>query len=215
MSVVAAHPNAAVQRFVFESVPWDRFIAMTDALGEQSARVSYNGRQLEIMTTSHRHERWKKRIGSLIEMLSFTLGLERVCGGQMTFRNERALRGLEPDECYWVQNAETMLPVQDWDALIHPAPDLAIEIDVSPHSVDREEIYAQLGVAEIWRLQNEQLSSWGLTGGRFEPIEFSRAFPFLRVTDLQRFIEPPADTATLREFVEWIRKQGFPNQRDH
>lgn len=211
MSVVSAHPNAAVQRFVFESVSWDRFIAMTDALGEQSARVSYNGSQLEIMTTSLRHQRWKKRIARLVEMLTLETGMELVCGGEMTFRNEQALRGLEPDECYWIQNAETMLPVQDWDALIHPAPDLAIEIDVSPHAVDREEIYAQLGVAEIWRFRDERLSAWGLTNGRFEPIEFSRAFPFLRVTDLQRFIEPAGDTATLREFVSWIREQGFPS----
>ena len=210
MSVITAHLNAAVQRFVFESVLWERFIALTDALGEKSARVSYNGSQLEIMPTSLRHERRKRRIASLVEMLTLETGLELVCGGQMTFRNERALRGLEPDECYWIQHAETMLPVQDWDALIHPAPDLAVEIDVSPQAVDREEIYAQLGVAEIWRLHDEQLSAWGLTNGQFQPIEFSRAFPFLRDADLQRFIEPAADTATLREFFSWIGVQGFP-----
>ena len=69
----------------------------------------------------------------------------------MTFRRKDLDRGLEPDECNWLKNWQEMREVREFDPLIHPAPDLVLEVDVSRSSIDRIRMFAALGVPEIWR----------------------------------------------------------------
>lgn len=48
--------------------------------------------------------------------------------------------------------------------------------------------------------------------GAYQPIERSAAFPFLRVADLEQFLNrspPISETVLMREFVDWIEQQGF------
>ncbi len=201
-----------VQQFVLDGVSYDQFVALTDAFGDRSGlRVSYDGDRFEIMSPSRRHERQKKIIGRLIEQMTLELDIPMESGGQTTFRSQLVKRGLEPDECYWIQHAADILGVDDWIAGEHPPPDLAVEVDVSTSSVDRQDIYAKLGVPELWRFAGETLHVLHRSdAGDYEPAEQSRAFPFLTVADLLPFItkEPPAtETDIVREFVAWLRQQ--------
>lgn len=214
-TIVETPPQKALppQHLVLDDIGWEQFVTITDALGERSGlRIAYDGERLELMTLSRRHERLKKLLGQLIEQLTLELGIPRESGGQTTFRNELIERGLEPDQCYWIEHAEQLVGVDDWDAGVHPPPDLAVEIDVTHSALNRSEIYAKLGVRELWRYDGQNITAFALTtGGEYAVIGKSLAFPFLEVALLQRFLETSGkdETAIVREFVVWVRDQGF------
>jgi Uma2 family endonuclease len=216
-TAVSAQINAAEQHLVLDAVSYDQFVAFTDALGARPGlRVSFDGQRLEVMTLSRRHELWKKVLGRLIEDLTLELGMPLASGGQTTFRNPTVERGLEPDECYWIQHAEMMRGVGDWDSSLHPSPDLAIEIDVSDSRVDRREIYSQLGVEELWQFDGAKLLAFRRNeDGAFYSITHSVAFPGLAVTDLLPFLEAAGladENEIRRRFLKWVRSQNFPPQ---
>ena len=190
-------------------------MTITDALPNwPGLRTAYDGNTLELMTTSSRHEWWNAFLRQLFEMLTVRLGVSRRSGGHTTFRNQLAERGLEPDSCYWVQHAGDLRGMRDWEARRFPPPDLAIEIDVTSSSVDRQEVYARLGVPELWRWDGKHLTALRLeSDGDYSPIEFSLALPFLRVADLEQFLQLTDDINEIElshEFIRWVDAQGFP-----
>ena len=57
----------------------------------------------------------------------------------------------------------------------YPSPDMAIEIDMSGPKVDRPAIYADLSVAEVWRLGRKRFVIEQLQAdGSYAPAEESR-----------------------------------------
>ena len=104
-----------------------------------------------------------------------------------------------------------MVGVDDWEAGVHPPPDLAIEIDVASSSVNREAIYAALGVPEIWRFDGRRLTFRRLRGdGAYESVASSSVFAFLRSADLLPFLvhDPPvSETRVLQQFDAWVQEQ--------
>lgn len=206
---------APQQILTLSNVSWSQYVAITDALPDRPGlRTAYDGVTLELMTTSYRHEWWKKLLGQLVEMLTLQLGIDRRSGGHTSFRDQMIERGLEPDDCYWIQSSSELLGVQNWQAGLNPPPDLAIEIDVTASSVQRQKIYAGLGVPEIWRWNGQTLTALRLEpSGDYTPVEFSVALPFLRVSDLEPFLLQDTDTKeidVIREFIQWIKSQNFP-----
>ena len=70
---------------------------------------------------------------------------------------ETLIRGLEADLSYHfdpekIRVAREALARRSMEQADYPDPDLAIEIDMSGPKVDRPAIYADLSVAEVWRL---------------------------------------------------------------
>jgi Uma2 family endonuclease len=214
-TVVEAAPakSPPMQHLVLGDIRWEQFVTITDALGERSGlRIAYDGERLELMTLSRRHERLKKLLGRLIEQLTLELNIPCESGGQTTFRSELVQRGLEPDQCYWVQHAEELVGVDDWDPAVHPPPDLAVEVDVTHSALNRSEIYATLGIPELWRYDGETLDALQLgADGAYSATPTSRAFPFLQVASLQPFLHSADrnETSIVNDFVAWVREQGF------
>ena len=205
---------AARERLLLDDLTWEQYVTITDALPERPGlRTAFDGTRLELMTTSSRHEWYKSLLARMVEMLTFELGYPLHSGGNATFRREDLERGLEPDACFWIENATQIRNDRNWDAAIDPPPDLAVEIDVESTSVDRDAIYAKLGVPELWRFNGHRLQAYQLnsTGG-YESVERSRAFPFLNVADLLPFVvsEEPDENALMRAYLEWLRSQEFP-----
>src|SRR5436190_40114 len=71
-------------------------------------RLSYDQGTLQIMTLSPRHERLKSLFTPLLTVLTEELNLNLVGLGSTTFRRAEAARGLEPDDCYYIPQAERM-----------------------------------------------------------------------------------------------------------
>jgi Uma2 family endonuclease len=218
MSTAVVNPpvtNDPVQHFVFEGVTYAQFVAMTDAWGERSGlRTAFDGARLEIMTASRRHERWKKLLADLVRLMTIHLDIPMESGGNTTFRDRFAERGLEPDDCFWLESRDEILGVDEWVARTHPPPDLAIEIVVTRTVVNRLEIYSKLGVPELWVFDGANLTAMLLTPeGAYQETERSAAFPFLQVSELLQFLtmDPTVgETRILKQFVAWLSIQDFP-----
>lgn len=119
----------------------------------------------------------------------------------MTFRRQDKDRGLEPDECYWLQNWQAMCGVRDFDPLIHPAPDLVLEVDVSRSSIDRIRIFAALGVKEVWRYRRSGQLEVRVLGsqGEYDLVQVSSVLAGYEPARLLTFLQqhPALSTSAL------------------
>ncbi|MGE4003727.1 MAG: Uma2 family endonuclease, partial [Planctomycetaceae bacterium] len=117
-------------------------------------------------------------------------------------------------ECYCVANEPAMRHLGQWDPSAHPPLDLAIEVDITSSSINRQDIYARLGVAELWRFDGERLHSLMLDSGRYVASPESLAVPGLVVNDLLPFLYQmltERENAILKMFIEWIHETFRPN----
>src|SRR5207245_2888277 len=110
--------------------------------------------------------------------------------GSVTCKREDIAKGLEPDECYYLKNASKMLNRErDLDLKCDPPPDLAVEVDVTSRSIDKQPIYAALGVPELWRCKDQTVTFLHLVrGNKYRAREKSLNFPFLSSREFSRFV---------------------------
>lgn len=190
---------------------WRMYSQLLRALGDHTTvRVAFDDGELEIMSPSLEHDRLGRLLGDMVVQIALEKGLPMHRGGSTTIRQKSKMRGLEPDECFWLASAPLLSVDRNLDLTKSPPPDLAIEIDVSSSSLDRLAIYGSLRVPEIWRWEEDSL--WFLTlieDGEYQEVERSRAFPFLRSADLMRFVRTAKDardqTPVLKEFIAFVR----------
>lgn len=198
------------QRLLLEDVTWQVFEAILNELGEhRGSRVAYSQGTLEIMTPLPEHERAKVIIADLVKALLDELNLNWESLGSTTFKREDMTAGIEPDDCFYIQNHRLMIGKDRIDLTIDPPPDLAIEIDVT--SKTQISAYQALKVPEIWRYENGNLEINLLQGKQYVKSQTSRTFPnFPVIEEIPRFVQIACTTgtsSTLREFRKSVRKQ--------
>jgi Uma2 family endonuclease len=200
----------ADERFIIHGVDWHTYDASLRALGDHPTRLTFDGRNLELMRPSPAHEMYEIRFGRLLEALALDLNIEILGGGSTTFRRQDLERGLEPDQCYWIQNEPSIRGKRDIDLSVDPPPDLAIEIDISPSALDRMAIYAGLGIPEVWTFNGESIHIHLRQEDRkYGTSETSRCLHWLPVSELLPFLQPDeksGDTARARRFVAQVRR---------
>ena len=194
---------------VWRDVSWDFYRAMLREFDERPSRINYDRGTLEVMELPLGHERYKALVGVMVGLVALTFRVPRASGGSITLKRRARKRGLDADQCYWVANEAVMRTKSRINLRTDPPPDLVIEIDVMHSVVNREDIYASLGVPEMWVLSRDaKLSAFALEQQAWQPIEFSRSFPFLRVADLNPFVARIGvddDTSVLSDFADWLR----------
>ena len=77
--------------------------------------------------------------------------------GSTTFKQPK-LSGAEPDECFYIRNIAAVMGKKRLNMAEDPAPDLIVEIDITSSSPNRLQVYADLGVAEVWIYNGEYLA---------------------------------------------------------
>jgi Uma2 family endonuclease len=188
---------------------WEKYIAIGDLLADRPAlRLTYDRGRLEFMSTSPRHERYKYWLGRFLDTIAEELQKPIVPGGSMTFQRKDLDRGFEIDECYWIANEPAVRDKLTWDPAIDPAPDVAIEIEVSRSVINRLSILAAFKVPEVWCYDGTELRIRLLQAdGNYQLSERSLAFPTVPVKDLVRFL-PPAESDYLKAVASvraWVR----------
>jgi Uma2 family endonuclease len=215
MSTAVGAPIAQEQRLRLSAVPWSSYEAFLKLFEGRHVRVTYDRGELEIMTVSPRHERCKKLLARLLEALTEELDIAILGLGNTTYRREEHERGLEPDECWYITHEERMRGRDEFDPAIDPPPDLALEIEISRSTINRMEIYAVLGVPEIWRYNGETLRVCQLQpDGSYPVVAQSAFFPSLEMLRLQEFLQrrgEVSETQLVKEFRQWIRA-SFSNE---
>jgi Uma2 family endonuclease len=169
------------RRFVLHGVPWWTYVALRDALDDQSGlKMTYLRGTLELMSPSTLHEDAKKIIARLIEAWAMERDVDLRGFGGATFRAEAKERGLEPDECYKL------------GALDDGVPDIALEVIVTSGLIDKMAVYAGLGVPEVWewRPGAPAIIVHRLVGAAYQVRPRSEVLPELDLVELSGFIQP-------------------------
>ena len=211
MATVHAPKPPSEQRIVLSCIDWPTYLVFSDRLGDRHVRVTYNRGEMELMTLSPGHERWKHLLVLLLAVLAEEMELEMAGFASMTCRREDLDRGLEPDECYWIVNARLLRGRQYVDLTKDPPPDLVLEVEISRSFLDCLSICAALKVPEVWRWDGETLRVCLLgSDGQYIESDRSKAFPFLPMAQLARFLvlgTTMDEGKLLRTFRTWVREQ--------
>jgi Uma2 family endonuclease len=125
---------------LLQGISWDTYHALVQELESQPGkRLTYDNGLLEIFMPLPIHEKNKKYLARLVEIITMTLGIEICSLGSCTWNRRDLAKGLEPDECYYIQNEAIIRGKSTIDLTLDPPPDLAIEIDMGArHPLIRE-----------------------------------------------------------------------------
>lgn len=199
------------QRVLLEGMTWDHYRDLERIVDEQPGlRLTYVRGRLELMTLSHLHESVKMLMHDLLVILADEFDVSRKNGGSTAFRRKDLDRGLEPDQCYYLENEPLVRGRTQLDLTVDPPPDLVIEIEISRSVLDRLGTFAAMGVPEIWCTDGKSLRFLALTdAGEYETRPESRFFPGIRSADMERFLKNPDqldEGALVRSFREWVQQ---------
>jgi Uma2 family endonuclease len=186
LSQIELTPGSAMQ---ISGVNWESYIALMQELGDtRSTRIAYANGVLEIRMPGQQHESINRVLAAIALTLAEELGLEFNDLGSTTLNRPELSKGLEPDSCFYIQNAQAG---QGLDITISNdlPPDLALEIDIAHRSDTKLSIYQTLGVPEVWLYQHNQLKIKHLNQGQYVDALTSLAFPTVSATQLNQWLE--------------------------
>ena len=206
-----APPEQIVQ---LSGISWQTYETLLAEIGDRQIRLTYNRGNLEIMVPSPEHERFKTIMGRFVETLAEELEVRIEPLGSTTFKRPE-LSGAEPDECFYIQNISAIKGKKRIDLNQDPPPDLVVEIDITSRSENSLQVYADLGVPEVWIYNGSRLRIHRLENGEYVELEISLAFPSLPILEIVRFLEQ-AETMDYLELVKafrsWVKSQIQQNQ---
>jgi Uma2 family endonuclease len=195
-------------RVIFKDVSWQEFEAILEELGDRRAsRLAYSRGTLEIRMPLPKHEKAKAIIGDLVKILLEETETDCENFASSTFKRKDMSQGIEPDDCFYIQNYAQMIGKDRVDLSIDPPPDLAIEVDVTSRT--QLDAYQALGVPELWRYEDGRLRIDVLVNGEYVESEISPTFPNFPVPMMVQFIEQSLSagrSSTLRAFRKWVRE---------
>jgi Uma2 family endonuclease len=219
MATVTQSPADSGQhgdRLVLHDVGWNDYEAMLEIVGERHIRVTYDRGTMEVVMPSQRHERVVQLIGLFVPRLAELLEVPYEPLGMTTWRKPDVEKGLEADLCYYLRNQAIVRDRELLDLEVDPPSDLAIEVDITSSSLNRMEIYAGLGVPEVWRYDGRTMTFFELGADqRYYEREERLGFPGLRSADVLRFVEMGSRMDKLRwagELRDWVRNELLPRR---
>ena len=190
-------------------IRWEEYEQLLDQVGDSSHfRISYDNGRLEVLTPSYKHEKYKSLLHDLVLILSDELDQEVLSCGSVTVKIQRTRKGVEADDSFYIQHASQIGDRDDLDFNSDPPPDLAIEIDLTRDSAAKLDIYAALGVPEVWRYDGSRFSIWKLANQAYTLASSSLAFPFLTAENLAEFVASSKAQGLKRAreiFRAWVR----------
>jgi len=213
-SASAASPVEGESRFLIYGLDWDGYEKLLEVFGDDGPRLSYLDGMIELMSPGPIHEENSEALGRMVTILTVELNIPAKAQGSTTFRRRDRKVGLEPDRCFYLASLP-LLRGKDLAKLKPlPPPDLAIEVEVTSALLDKLDIYAGLGIPEIWRHNRDGLTILCLQpDGQYLPATQSRAFPFLPMDGFRQQLaayDPDAETTWTRAYWTWVREVVAP-----
>jgi Uma2 family endonuclease len=202
------------RRFVLYNVGWKGYQGLLQIVGDHGPRIAYSRGNVELMSPLMPHEGFSKRLGWIVEAIVQELAIPSRPARSMTLDREDLDRAIEPDESYYIASVGRIGGKMEFDFEVDPPPDLAIEVEITNSILNKLEIYARLGVPELWRFDGEILSVWLLQAdGSYAESARSAAFPFLPMDEVSRFLLDPDMSDESRwgmTFRRWVREVLLP-----
>lgn len=206
--MTATSPTASPPEIIHLSgISWNTYETLLNELQNRHLRLTYYRGNLEILSPSPEHELHKTVMGRFVETLAEELDINIYPLGSTTYK-QPGVSGAEPDECFYIRNIATIrgrrrLRPDD------PPPDLVIEIDITSSSRDRLQVYASLGVPEVWIYDGNQLTVQQLQGTDYHSSDKSQFFPNIPISTLATFLQKAETTDYLeliKMFRHWVRR---------
>ncbi|MEO0538732.1 MAG: Uma2 family endonuclease [Cyanobacteria bacterium P01_A01_bin.123] len=196
------------KRVAFPALDWPAFKQIQRALTERiRARFTYDNGVLEITKSLEGHERLARLIELFIRILVVEMGLKVKTMGSTTLDREDLFKSAEPDNGYYIQNYSQVAD-HEIDLKVDPTPDLVVEVDITHTDINKNSLYASLGVSEFWRFNGRVWQILCLVEGRYVERDRSPTFPIITKADLYRFLETAlVDEVTAEiDFRQWVRR---------
>ncbi len=212
--VTTAHlqsPLYSSAPMVLEGITWQTYLALVQDLEVQPARrLTYDTGVLEIWMPLPPHETYKRWLGRIVEIVTEEMALEVRSLSASTWSRPDLQKGVEADECYYIQHEAAVRGKMQLDLMVDPPPDLAIEIDVTSLSLPRLSIYAALGVPELWRFTSQEFTILGLGAGGYERCDRSLALPIMTAAGVAGLLEQAqemGETSWAKLVRQWVRSE--------
>ena len=188
-------PAPDEQRMLLRNVSWKEYVILRELMDRPGLRMTYLRGALELMSPSPAHELWKTNIARFIEFYAHLKNIDLYGYGSATFKQEAKARGAEPDECYIVGKQ------------LVDFPEIVLEVIHTSPLLDKLEVYAGMGVAEVWIFKDGRFSLHALDGetSQYAEIPRSRILPELDFELIARFAVRTDTPQALREFERAIR----------
>jgi Uma2 family endonuclease len=179
-------PGSAIQ---ISGISWDSYLSLLQELGDnRSSRIAYNNGTLEIRMPGQPHEAINRVLAAIALTLAEELGFEFNDLGSMTMNRPQLNQGIEPDSCFYIQNAQPGQGLGEPIANTLP-PDLALEVDIANRSDSKLRIYQAMRVPEIWVYQQGLVKIKHLETTQYIDSPTSRAFPSITTEQLNQWLE--------------------------
>ncbi|MBM81618.1 MAG: hypothetical protein CMJ78_13650 [Planctomycetaceae bacterium] len=169
---------------VLRGVPWKTYVNLRDDPENDHTRMTYHQGVLEIMTLSYLHEMVAQVINRLICTWTEEKLIEIASCGSMTCQREDLKAGLEPDHGYYISHEPSTRGRRELSLEDDPPPDLVVEVDHTNRSVKKLPIYAEMGVAEIWRWENDAIQVYRLDGDGYVEANESECLPGFPIAEI-------------------------------
>jgi Uma2 family endonuclease len=171
------------QKVTLEPVTWEEFEHILAELGEsRSSRIAYANQILEIMAPLPEHERSKILLADLVKALLKFHKRSWEPLGSTTFKSQSMTAGIEPDECFYIENYKAVIGKNRLDLTVDPPPDLALETDLT--SKTELDAYEALKVPELWIYKNSNLKIYLLQQGKYVESQTSQTFTGIEVIEI-------------------------------
>ncbi|MBW4668050.1 MAG: Uma2 family endonuclease [Cyanomargarita calcarea GSE-NOS-MK-12-04C] len=171
------------EKVTLQPISWQRFEGILAELGMQRAsRIAYANGILEIMAPLPEHERSKVLLADLVKIILKYQKRAWEPLGSTTFKRQGMAAGIEPDDCFYIENYKAVIGKERVDLSQVPPPDLALETDVT--SKTELDAYEALAVPELWIYTAEKLTIYILVAGKYVKSLISPTFPVIAVVEI-------------------------------
>lgn len=202
-------PIVGEQRVTLRGITWQGYQDILRALPDsRSSRLTFDNGILEITVPLQVHEFSGRLIELFIRILVVELGLKIKTMGSTTLNREDLNRGAEPDNAYYIQSYPKVIG-KIIDLAQDPPPDLIVEVDITNTDIDKNRLYASMGVPEFWRFDGNLLQILALNDSGYVEVSHSPTFNWIEKEDLYRFLEQSRidEVEAEIEFRAWVRSK--------
>jgi Uma2 family endonuclease len=169
-------------------VSWLSYQQILQAVPERrSVRITYDRGTLEITMPSVIHEFSLRLIERFIIILVVEMGMKVKTMGSITMSHEGLKRGAEPDCAYYIQNQSKVVG-KTVDFTQDPPPNLVVEVDITHTDIDKNSLYASMGIPEFWRYNGKELCIYQLQEEKYVECDRSPTFIWVQKEDLHNFL---------------------------
>ncbi|MBE9062731.1 Uma2 family endonuclease [cf. Phormidesmis sp. LEGE 11477] len=196
-------------RVALRGLTWAQYQQILDALPQtRASRLTYSLGTLEITMPLEDHEQASEFIAAFIKIVARGLNLKWKTMGSTTLDREDLNRGSEPDKAFYIQKWGKVAG-HSVDLKRDPPADLVVAVDITHTDIDKNRLYAAMGVPELWRFDGHFLRIYVLENNAYLEVEQSPVFPVVEKQALYNFLDHAKQDESEAEdrLRDWIQQR--------